>query len=410
MLGHRLLLRLVGVHRERGGAVVRVQVKRVGAGGGEDAVDLADELAHEGGEELVRLLRHEQQVAVLLRRALEPHRDVGRGREVGRVDLLLRAERALDRPAHVQPAAQPHRVAGQPLLQSRVLHELREGRRAAHADREPDEGRHRQVTHRRRPLVAHGELELVVDEDRADLLVAVGVLHLRDPPLELVARPRHEEGVADVLVGEAAAVVHGVVHDVADRVGEEHHLLLQALRRVGELANVAEAEEAVHLDAHGDRVDVARRAQTARDRLLAREPDADLQQRGDLADGLLELVQLVQRVVLEVAELGHWVLGKGVDEREELLDGCDAVLVGDSVEDHHAADEQHQDEGEQSERVLRLDHQVAPLEEGADRALRHAEATRARLRHRVLFRAHVGRLQQRVGEENRTVVSLKVGE
>mmetsp|Transcript_10780 Transcript_10780/g.27977 ORF Transcript_10780/g.27977 Transcript_10780/m.27977 type:complete len:205 (+) Transcript_10780:536-1150(+) len=202
--------------RERRRHIVCVQIERVGTSRREDTVDAAHLRLDEGREELVRRLRDEQQVAVLLGRSLEPHGDVGRWGEVRRIDLLLRAERALDRPADVQAAAEADGVPWQPALEHLVLHELCDVRRAAHADRQPDQRRHRIVADCRLPLVTRRHLELRLGELRAKLAVALHHLDVLDALLEGLARPRDEEGVADVLVGEAAAVVYRVVHDVAD--------------------------------------------------------------------------------------------------------------------------------------------------------------------------------------------------
>ena len=46
--------------------------------------------------------------AKLLGGSLEPGRHIYVWREIGRVDFVLGADRALDRPSDVQPKAQPH--------------------------------------------------------------------------------------------------------------------------------------------------------------------------------------------------------------------------------------------------------------------------------------------------------------
>ena len=96
--------------------------------------------------------------------------------------------------------------------------------------------------------------------------------------------PHDEEGVADVLVRLAPVVVCRPVHDLADGVGEEHHLVLQALHRVRELTDVAVAVRALDLAPAPHQVEVlARRVgEVGRDDLVPRAAEAQLHEADDL--------------------------------------------------------------------------------------------------------------------------------
>ena len=69
-----------------------------------------------GAQQPRKVPGHQQARPELLGRRLEPRRHVDVGRQVRRVDLVLAADRALDRPADVQAEAHPDAEAGQPLL------------------------------------------------------------------------------------------------------------------------------------------------------------------------------------------------------------------------------------------------------------------------------------------------------
>ena len=60
-------------------------------------------------------------------------------------------------------------------------------------------------------------------------------------------RADQQEGVPNVLVGEAAVQGDLHVHDLGDGVHKLHHLLLQHLCGICELPDVAEAEDCIHL-------------------------------------------------------------------------------------------------------------------------------------------------------------------
>ena len=69
---------------------------------------LAHAVAHAGGQHAHKVLAQQDGHAVLLGGRLQARGHVDVGRKVARVNLVLRPDRALDRPAHMQPKAQPH--------------------------------------------------------------------------------------------------------------------------------------------------------------------------------------------------------------------------------------------------------------------------------------------------------------
>ena len=85
-----------------------------------------------------------------------------------------------------------------------------------------------------------GQLDQGLAEGEQGLVSQSG--HLLGGQL-VVQFPGEQKGVSDVLVGGTGALYHNTVQDVSNAVDEEHHLLLQTLRSVGELAHIAEAED-----------------------------------------------------------------------------------------------------------------------------------------------------------------------
>mmetsp|Transcript_12575 Transcript_12575/g.25290 ORF Transcript_12575/g.25290 Transcript_12575/m.25290 type:complete len:216 (-) Transcript_12575:1242-1889(-) len=127
--------------------------------------------------------------------------------------------------------------------------------------------------------------------------------------------PYDEESVANVLVGLSAIVVARLVNDLADGVGEKHHLILQALDRVGKLANVAEAICTILLLAakHKVQTRLLLVGEIGGDNLVTCTSEAELHQADNLREGNANSLGLVLGLRLPL-ELIVGVLGELLDE------------------------------------------------------------------------------------------------
>mmetsp|Transcript_19593 Transcript_19593/g.52963 ORF Transcript_19593/g.52963 Transcript_19593/m.52963 type:complete len:371 (-) Transcript_19593:1034-2146(-) len=349
-----------------------------------DVVDEPDADLDVVGEEVVELARHEDVGRVDLGRRLEAVRDLDLGREVGAVDLGGAADGPLNRPTEVEAEAD----LGAVLVSAKLLvdrlhvgHQLQRLRRShfAHASAEGSEG-------------------------------AVDYLGVVVQPLW---PPHDEKGVADVLVGLPIVVVARLVDNLADRIGEEHHLVLQALDGVGELADVAEAVRALLLAAADHQIELrrVRVGEVGRDDLVACAAEAQLHEPHNLGErdahrlglvlGLVLPLELQRRVLRELLHDIHHRLDRTHDERRH--------VVGERREH----DEEHADEedrvGEVLQRGLSLQEGVvpngnvvlAPLAGGELIALE--EGTAQRLNGRGAAGIDAGR---RVGHPHARVVDL----
>mmetsp|Transcript_97145 Transcript_97145/g.270310 ORF Transcript_97145/g.270310 Transcript_97145/m.270310 type:complete len:403 (-) Transcript_97145:1439-2647(-) len=153
--------------------------------------------------------------------------------------------------------------------------------------------------------------------------------HVRKFRLLLWRNPRQppddEEGVTDVLVGGPVEVVNATMHDLTNLVDEDHDLLLQDLGGEREVADVAKADDGVHLVPGHHRVNpgAVPALHVLPDDLGAGFSEAQGQQATQLDDGLLEddslhglphLLQVAAQVhqLLELGHLGQLLLALGI--------------------------------------------------------------------------------------------------
>mmetsp|Transcript_7567 Transcript_7567/g.16764 ORF Transcript_7567/g.16764 Transcript_7567/m.16764 type:complete len:238 (-) Transcript_7567:1501-2214(-) len=182
------------------------------------------------GEHVVHRVRDEHHAAVRLGCPLQTGGHVDVGAEVGGVDLENRPNGTLDAVPRVQAQPKLGGVAGHAVLHLLAVCKLLElgvvGRLHDNAHKGAQGG------------VGGGDVALAV--------AAVG------------EGPRHEEGVADVLVRGALVLLDGVVDEHGDAVDKVHDVDAEALGTVGEVADVAEPENGVDALARNDGVDVRR--------------------------------------------------------------------------------------------------------------------------------------------------------
>ena len=136
------------------------------------------------------------------------------------------------------------------------------------------------------------------------------------------------------------------VRDVRDLVDEEHDVLLQALSRECEVANVAEAEDGLHLASGHHGVQFAALAQVVGDDLGAGRAEADLQKSCHLRDGVLEHVRFAlpggsAPLLLELLQVQQRVFGKLLHGVLHLLDRSDHDVVRVARKRHGQHRQQH---------------------------------------------------------------------
>mmetsp|Transcript_8444 Transcript_8444/g.26259 ORF Transcript_8444/g.26259 Transcript_8444/m.26259 type:complete len:329 (+) Transcript_8444:796-1782(+) len=146
-------------------------------------------------------------------------------REVGGVDLELRADGPFDGPAIVQAKTHTHTIVRKPRQERWVLAVVLEYPRLVNCRNHLHKGDHAHVPH-------------------------FGAVCLCEV---LAHSPHNKEGVPDVAVGRTMPCVHNVVHNLCNLVYKHHDLVLQHLRRICEVPDVTEAEHGINLVArdHG---------------------------------------------------------------------------------------------------------------------------------------------------------------
>mmetsp|Transcript_54683 Transcript_54683/g.144025 ORF Transcript_54683/g.144025 Transcript_54683/m.144025 type:complete len:404 (-) Transcript_54683:1144-2355(-) len=213
------------------------------------------------GQERAHRAAQEDEHAVHLRRRLELGHQVHVGAQVRGVDLEVRADGPLNRPAGVQSEAHAHAVVG------KSPQELRVGA---------------VLGHRRRLVENADDLHGTDQGQVADALMLL---------FEVIREaPGQEEGVSHVPVRAAVELVGAVVDDTRDAVHKDHDVILEDFRGIGEVPDAAIAEDGLHLPPgdHG-----VQRGAVTDPHVLGNDPGAGLpkaegEERADLDDCLLQ--------------------------------------------------------------------------------------------------------------------------
>mmetsp|Transcript_6512 Transcript_6512/g.5799 ORF Transcript_6512/g.5799 Transcript_6512/m.5799 type:complete len:216 (-) Transcript_6512:284-931(-) len=174
----------------------------------------------------------------------------------------------------MEAEAHLHAVVGHPLVEFLVLSVP--AQLVTHPDGGHDlhERQHRHVTELLHPVLVSPQRNLIFD------LVIVHIV--------LIELPHKEEGISDVLVGGPVVAVHDAMDDLSDFVHKDHHFGLEDLSGVGEVSDVAEAEDRHDFLAREHRVHIATALHVLGNDLGASLSEAQSQQGADLDDGLLE--------------------------------------------------------------------------------------------------------------------------
>ena len=155
--------------------------------------------------------------------------------------------------------------------------------------------------------------------------------------------PHEEESVADVFIRGSAVKVHLHVDDLADGVDELHDALLEHLGGIGELTNVAEAEDGDDFLPRDHGVDLAAAFHVLGDDLGAGFAESDGEEPADLGDGVLEHARLHLRatvvVVLKHLEAFQRVLAHLTDLLDHAFNRLEHEGVGILAEQHRAEPE-----------------------------------------------------------------------
>eukprot|EP00960_Hanusia_phi_P051883 761082-Hanusia_phi.AAC.2 len=292
-------------------------------------VDHPAELLYARRKELEHVPRQQDTDPVLLRRCFQPGGDVDVRAEVGDVDLVLRSDGALDRPAAVElssggrgdnkrtrnagrspggagsresSAVPPPCSIAEPRPPPLGCRALPWASRPAARQASVVEGRSKGST-------GGAGWEEREQEQRGEEAV-------RGRESTKGERRNDQEGVPDVLVRSPVAPAHAVVHDLPHPVDHLHDIRLQHFRQVCEVADVAEAEESMHNHSRAVCVQCDDAVpQAARDHARSCLPEAQLKELGKAEQPLLDFAERVDDLEEDVG--GDGPGGPEEDEGDE---------------------------------------------------------------------------------------------
>ena len=274
------------------------------------AVDVPEIRLHVRSQQIVQVLTYQEVHTELLRRSLQPRSHVHVWTEVRCIDLVLRADRALDGPSDVEPESHRNGEIGHAGLEPAVQAVLEHQWVLVYLDEGLHEAKHREIRQDAQvpPVLPLYGVGLVVER----------VLLLRD-------LPHQQEGLADVLVRAPAVTVHRFVHQRTDLVHEDQNLLLEHLSHLREVPDIAKAENRAFFLALYHRVHVSLLDYVRADDLGTRAAEDYRQKRTNFDDGITDDSRLQFSIKIQL-----------------LLGGRFGVLCHEHQFLHHSLDGLHQ--------------------------------------------------------------------